>query len=88
MFKRLKELILSESVCEWLNEHNLYAYTYLDNWHKQPFISKLMCRLGRHDFEFENVLLDVDGNIEGGCLECFYCERGRHSYHSLGTTKN
>lgn len=46
-----------------------YGYLYcLDNWHKHPWISKLMCELGRHDYELDSIesCRTVD-------LYCFYC---------------
>jgi len=56
----------------WVERH---AYLrFVDNWHKWPPLSRLMCKLGRHDFEFSH----TEG--EWGVLECFYCERKRKSH--------
>lgn len=57
-----------------LKERILY-YRYVDNWHKHPWLSHIMCRLGRHDMEFDSVLYDRRGAPEGAQLQCFYCER-------------
>jgi hypothetical protein len=37
-------------------------YFHVTNWHKHPWVSPLLCRLGRHDYE-----------LERGVLTCFYC---------------
>lgn len=47
---------------------------FIDNWHKFPPLSRLMCRLGRHDFETESV------GEDHAVLRCFYCEAGRRSW--------
>ncbi len=47
---------------------NGFAYfRHRTNWHKHPWISYLMCRLGRHDYE----AYLWDG--EDVWMECFYC---------------
>ncbi len=46
----------------------------LDNVHKHPLVSKIMCILGRHDFEYAGPsVVDADGVC--GLLECFQCQR-------------
>jgi len=45
-----------------------------ENWHKHPWISRLMCWLGRHDYEFVEMV-----NYRTARLSCFYCERKKHS---------
>lgn len=56
------------------NKLESYNYLrYLDNWHKVPIISRMMCKMGRHDYEF------ISADSDGGLLECFYCERKRLS---------
>ena len=45
----------------------LNFYRYHTNWHKHPVITRLLCYIGRHDYEF----ISADGNH--GILECFYC---------------
>jgi hypothetical protein len=58
---------------EWIENH---AYLrFVDNWHKWPPLSWLMCKLGRHDFEFSHIEDD-----DWAVLECFYCERKRKSH--------
>jgi hypothetical protein len=40
-----------------LMEHkdgSTWPYRYRENWHKHPLLSKLLCRLGRHDFEMHD----------------------------------
>lgn len=46
---------------------------YIDNWHKVWIISNMMCKLGRHDYEFEKM------DNGGAVLYCFYCEKKKHS---------
>lgn len=43
------------------------ARMIIQNLHKNKWISKLLCFIGRHDYEFINAF---EGN---GHLECFYC---------------
>lgn len=46
---------------------------YVDNWHKHPWISKIMCKLGRHDYESSgDVLTQPNGEVHVQ-LYCFYC---------------
>jgi len=48
---------------------------FKDNWHQHPWLSKLMCYLGRHDFELSEIIYDEqNGGIIGATLVCFYCE--------------
>jgi hypothetical protein len=47
-------------------------YHYRTNWHKIPIISKLMCFLGRHDFECDTVK-NIIGNKCDVNMSCFYC---------------
>jgi len=48
------------------------------NWHKITLISKVMCKMGRHDYEVKRV--------RGGVvmLECFYCLRKKRSLGAFG----
>lgn len=38
------------------------------NLHKLPLVSRILCWIGRHDYEF------VCETSHGQLLECFYCE--------------
>jgi len=49
-------------------------YKHVDNWHTQPLISKIMCKMGRHDYELKSYI-----NIKYAALYCFYCEKVKHS---------
>jgi hypothetical protein len=50
------------------------------NWHKHPWLSKLMCYCGRHDFELSEIIYDEqNGGIIGATLVCFYCEHYKNS---------
>lgn len=59
-------------------------WLYIDNWHKISTISKLMCKLGRHDFELVKSVFDYRGDPNGVILKCFYCDQLRHSMISKG----
>ncbi len=73
-------IMLLDGVTEQMVEYLLkkkYGYLlYVDNWHKHPKISNIMCKMGRHDYEFDR--LDEHG---GGLLYCFYCEKVKSSKH-------
>lgn len=45
-----------------------------DNLHKHPLISKIMCWMGRHDYEFKYMI--DEGTAR---LQCFYCEHKKTS---------
>lgn len=53
--------------------HSVIFYRY--NPHSIPYISKIMCNLGRHDFE----PLEVHGDNKSVTLECFYCQKRKKS---------
>jgi hypothetical protein len=46
----------------------------LSNIHKHPLVSKIMCKLGRHDYEF---LFMLDKRTAR--MECFYCGHRKNS---------
>jgi hypothetical protein len=46
---------------------NWNFYRYRTNWHKHPWISPILCWIGRHDYEF----VYIKGITVK--LECFYC---------------
>jgi hypothetical protein len=51
-------------------------YLHRTNWHSWPPLSRLLCRLGRHDYEF--VRTEVTEHVHSddtkwGILECIYC---------------
>lgn len=52
---------------------------FRDNWYKHPWLSKLMCAAGRHDYECRDILYDDQDTPNGAKLECFYCEHGKNS---------
>jgi len=55
---------------EWFETR--YGYLrFIDNWHKHPLVSRLLCKLGRHDYHFDR----MDG--PHAILFCFYCLKGR-----------
>lgn len=53
-------------------------YEYLKfktNWHKHPWLSKLFCSFGRHDYEGIGYdIIDFTNSDIEIYLECFYCE--------------
>jgi hypothetical protein len=51
-------------------------YRHHTNWHKHPVITRFLCYMGRHDYEF----IEADGNH--GILECFYCLQRKGSTHN------
>lgn len=57
-------------------------YRYIDNWHSHPWISWLLCKIGRHDYGF----MWMDG--DSGILSCFYCEQQCNSRTDLGDCKH
>ncbi|KKM97497.1 hypothetical protein LCGC14_1167480 [marine sediment metagenome] len=57
-------------------------YRHIDNWHAHPWISKILCKIGRHDYEF----VWMDGDY--GILSCFYCEKRRSSRTSFGNCEH
>jgi hypothetical protein len=60
---------------------SLNFYKHIDNWHKHPWISKLLCKIGRHNYEF----MWMDG--DSGILQCFYCSQKCRSHTDLGNCK-
>lgn len=72
-------LMLADGVCDQVHEYiedSRFGYLiFVDNWHKHPVMSKMMCKMGRHDYEFESV-----GNGGWGVLYCFYCEKKKSSH--------
>jgi hypothetical protein len=54
-------------------------YRFIDNWHKFQPLSRLMCKFGRHDYEYFDTLYDGDGIPNGVLMERFYCERRKSS---------
>lgn len=53
---------------------NLKFYRIRENWHKHPWVSKFLCWMDRHDFEFREI-----ENSQRVMLACFYCQKIRHS---------
>lgn len=73
MFKRIVWRI-----CSWLPDESPYQYLmFIDNWHKVGWISRIMCYLGRHDYEATGIESCDRGTW--ACLECFYCEHKKKS---------
>jgi hypothetical protein len=59
---------------EWLED--CYGYLrFRTNWHTFPPLSRLMCWLGRHDYEFNGLVGTMTAE-----LECFYCLHKKHSH--------
>lgn len=69
MFKRFNE---------W--KEQIKFYQVKENWHKHPFISKIMCSLGRHDYEFVDAIYDSQGDVTGAQVKCFYCLHKKSLY--------
>lgn len=58
-------------------------YRFATNIHKQNSISNIMCKFGRHDYEFKEIVYNHQGYPIGGLLECFYCLHQKRSYKDL-----
>lgn len=54
-------------------DRQVYFFRYRTNVHKHPWISSIMCWMGRHDYE------TVSADKEKATLECFYCLQRKHS---------
>jgi hypothetical protein len=54
-------------------------FRHVDNWHRLPGLRRLLCRLGRHDWEYRQRVRD------GVELECFECGKRKRSCKSKGT---
>jgi len=65
---------MCQSLKQWIDE--LSYLRFKNNWHKQKHISKLMCYLGRHDFE-----IDFAYSENHALLKCFYCNKMRDSFN-------
>lgn len=52
---------------------NWSFYRVRENWHKHPWVSRFLCWMGRHDYEF------VRTCDNGAVLKCFYCEQAKLS---------
>ena len=55
-------------------------YMFVTNWHKHPWISKLCCKIGRHDYEL-NKSFPEKKIIE---LECWYCGHSKQTVWDIG----
>jgi len=53
--------------------HAVTYYRIRQNWHKHPLVSRLMCWLGRHDYEPESV------RGREVTMRCFYCQQSKRS---------
>lgn len=61
-------------IAEWLE--NRYGYLrFRTNWHKHPVVSRLLCSIGRHDYEYEG----PGNHPNSAILWCFYCDAKRNS---------
>lgn len=64
---------------------------YHDNWHKNPVISKILCWMGRHDYEADYIRVRMDASNRGSSvrLYCFYCNAEKESaFKDYGSTKH
>lgn len=76
-FKILQKFPAAENLQDIRIEDLMGNYGYLriiDNWHKHPVMSKIMCKLGRHDYECSEII------GEYASLYCFYCDKTKHSH--------
>lgn len=53
---------------------NWNVYRFHDNWHKHPWISPILCWLGRHDYELEET-----HDFWSATLYCVCCDKKKHS---------
>ena len=77
-FKILQKFPAAENLQDIRIEDLMGNYGYLtiiDNWHKHPVISKIMCKLGRHDYEGYEII----PNQKVVMLNCFYCDHKKQS---------
>jgi hypothetical protein len=66
--------VLKHTIRDWK------FYRYLGNWHKHPWISALMCKMGRHDYEL-NKSFPEKKTVE---LECWYCGHTKSTIWNIG----
>lgn len=69
--------IFGRSFYDWADFMSTVTF-YRCNPHAIPGIAQLLCKMGRHDYEF------VAANGDYGILECFYCLRRKGSKRSFG----
>ncbi len=53
----------------------------LENVHKIRFIAKLLCKIGRHDFEYAQSY-----GVRTALLQCVYCGREKSSTRPRGSS--
>ena len=73
MFEQLKATIRNTMLT-----FNFYRF----NSYSIPGIEKLLCHIGLHDFEAQNIIYDRRGAPIGVRLMCFYCEHLKESMFS------
>lgn len=56
-------------------------WAHRTNLHKHPWISRIMCWMGRHDYKIVRSMGETSA-----LLECFYCEQQRHSSNNSNIT--
>lgn len=49
-------------------------YSFRTNWHKHPWVTRVLCWFDRHDYELDEVT-----GPNSATLSCFYCEKRKHS---------
>ena len=57
-----------------------WFYQFRTNWHSWPPLSRLLCWIGRHDYEF--VSAGEKEYKNRGLLECIYCGQQKVSTRS------
>jgi len=64
---------------DWLENSSFGYLRFIDNWHKYPPVSKILCKIGRHDYE--------PSSVEGKwvMLYCFYCGHRKKSHLTVLT---
>ena len=67
---------LADKKHELLSTLNFYRF----NPSRIPGIVQLLCKMGRHDFEADDVLYNDYCRIVGAKLKCFYCFHERGSF--------
>lgn len=60
---------------------NIPFYRFPDNWHKHPWVSGVLCKFGRHEYEYER--MDGPNSAILFCLRC--CKRKKST--NLGTNR-
>ena len=52
----------------------------ISNWHKLPLLRWILCKIGRHDYEFVAICPEFGDPPYEISMECFYCLHKKRVY--------